>query len=147
MKLEEVTAYRANLVRHGYPQPDLNIIPARTPTCPRPIQAVPRPAGDERSPEDRLNKTERAFLAYLKTQDYRTIHVQEITLKLGWDTRYTPDFATIDAENRVTLWEVKGFMRDDARVKLFAAASKYRQWHFMLVRREAGQWRIEQVRV
>ena len=147
MKLEDAMVLRARLAARGVPQPDLNIIPARVPARPMAIQAASRPAGDGRLPEDRLNKTERAFLAYLKTQDYRTIHVQEITLKLGWDTRYTPDFATIDAENRVTLWEVKGFMRDDARVKLFAAASKYRQWRFMLVRREAGQWRIEQVRV
>jgi len=36
--------------------------------------------------------------------------------------------------------EVKGFMRDDAAVKLKMAAAAFPWWQFKLIRRINGQW-------
>jgi hypothetical protein len=94
--------------------------------------------------EKKLNKTERAFLAYLRAQG-REVGIQNITIKLGWDLRYTPDFMTLE-NGRVTFWETKGWMRDDARCKLYTAARKCVKWaDFILVKREGGQWKQTKV--
>src|SRR5258708_1512548 len=71
--------------------------------------------------EAKLNKLERDYLAHLRLQGKTWIGVQNITLKLGDDCRYTPDFWTLSVDE-LTAWEVKGFFRDDAKVKLKVAA-------------------------
>lgn len=62
--------------------------------------------------------------------------VQGLTLLLAPQCRYTPDFWTVNTDGTLTAWEVKGFWRDDARVKLKVAADKYR-WLASFV---AVQW-------
>ena len=89
--------------------------------------------------EEKLNKTERAWLNELRTRGIAEIGIQNVTLKLGADLRYTPDFNAV-VNGRWIYWEVKGFMRDDARVKLLAAARQFRHLDFVLVTRERGQW-------
>ena len=95
---------------------------------------------------DGLNKTERAFLGHLKRQDCGArVYAQSITLKLGNGVRYTPDFIVVD-EWRLTAYEVKGFMRDDAAVKLKVAATAYPRISFHLVtKRKGGGWDIQAV--
>ena len=64
--------------------------------------------------EAKLNKTERAFHEWLKRQGFLWIGVQNMTIKLAFDTRYTPDFVSydgIEGTARVTFWEVKGHWR------------------------------------
>jgi hypothetical protein len=56
-----------------------------------------------------------------------------ITLKLAPDTRYTPDFAVMLADGSIEFHEVKGFMEDDAWVKLKVAAEKF-PFRFVLVK-------------
>lgn len=94
------------------------------------------------TPEDRLNKTEKRFLAVLRsrTDRFSQVGIQDITLKLGWDTRYTADFSTVDYNRHVSLWEVKGFMRDDARVKLYAAAKQFPCFTFWKVEWDNAEW-------
>jgi len=103
-----------------------------------------------------LNKTEAAFLEYLKERfPHVDVLSQGITLKLGNGTRYTPDFfVSTDATNEHALpvcqcqaWEVKGFMRDDANVKLKVAAAKFSWITFYLVRRQGktGGWNIQRI--
>lgn len=89
--------------------------------------------------ELKLNKTERAWLEEMRRRGYRDIGVQDVTLKLGADLRYTCDFNAI-VNGRWTFYEVKGFMRDDARCKLLMAARKYRQLDFVKVERIKGDW-------
>ena len=48
-----------------------------------------------------------------------------MTLKLAKDTRYTPDFAVINKNGELEFHEVKGFMRDDALVKIKVAAEMF----------------------
>lgn len=98
----------------------------------------------------KLNKTEAAFEAYLRANTERTIHTQDITLTLGNGVRYTPDFSTWAklGDAFPAFFEVKGFMRDDAAVKLKVAAAMYPQFMFFLVHRDKTQtsgWRIEEV--
>lgn len=50
---------------------------------------------------------------------------ERMTLKLADDTRYTPDFFVLETDGTITLEEVKGFMRDDAAVKIKVAASLF----------------------
>jgi hypothetical protein len=121
-----------------------------------PMQPMPRPLADavdqivdfEIKPstdEAKLNKTEKAWLEELRRRGVVNIGIQDVTFKLGADLRYTPDFNAL-INGRWVYWEVKGFMRDDARVKLLAAARKYRHLDFVLVTREKGHWIETEVR-
>ena len=97
--------------------------------------------------EEKLNKTESAYLDELRCDpQYVAIHVQSLTLKLGDDCRYTPDFVTIDKEGKCKCHETKGFWRDDARVKIKAAARMYRWMEFVAVTKQKGDWQYEQIR-
>ena len=91
----------------------------------------------------KLNKTEARLGEYLGMRfPDSSIYAQEITFKLANGVRYTPDFilisplsATIDA------YECKGFMRDDAAVKIKVAAAKYPNICWRLIWIDDGQWR------
>jgi hypothetical protein len=69
-----------------------------------------------------MNKTEAAYEAYLGGLKVAgTIQFYEyeaVTLRLGKDTRYTPDFLVIAADGTLELHEVKaGKMQPDGSVK------------------------------
>ncbi len=92
-----------------------------------------------------LNRTEQAFLEFLKAHGWPTVLSQAITLRLGNGVRYTPDFVTVGPDEKAEAWETKGFMRDDAAVKLKVAASLYPWIKFHLVTRKKGEWIIQEV--
>lgn len=51
---------------------------------------------------------------------------EALTLKLGYDCRYTPDFLVLMADGEVQLHEVKGpHRREDAMVKIRVCATMY----------------------
>lgn len=89
--------------------------------------------------ECKLNKTESAYLEWLKRNNFQWIGVQNITLKLADDCRYTPDFFSID-NGKLQAREVKGFFRDDAKVKIKVAARLFPWIEFIVVRLEKGNW-------
>ena len=102
---------------------------------------------------DGLNKLERSFQAFLfKNPDrIQDIKVQDIILRLGNDCRYVPDFScwmNLGNGPEYCFWEVKGFMREDALVKLKVAARLYAPWKFFLVTKPKGSvdFHIEQVK-
>jgi hypothetical protein len=69
-----------------------------------------------------MNKTETAYAQVLEANK-RSGAISEwfyeaVTFKLGPDCRYTPDFMVIDCTGVISFYETKGFMRDDALVKL-----------------------------
>lgn len=104
-----------------------------------------------------LNKTEAAFQDHLKAQyPKEEIHAQSVTFKIGNGVRYTPDFVTFVRwedqeadECHCSAYEVKGFMRDDAAVKIKVAAHAYPRVAFFLVtKRKAaagGGWSIQRI--
>ena len=89
--------------------------------------------------EAKLNKTERAYLGYLRALGHPWIGIQNITLKLADDCRYTPDLSTLDVGG-FTFWEVKGHMRDDAKVKLQVAARLFPWAKFVIVKAAGTGW-------
>lgn len=74
----------------------------------------------------KMNRTEAAYGLVLEARKraglIREYHFQALTLKLGDDCRYTPDYLVVNEDWTLELHEVKGFMRDDALVKLKVCA-------------------------
>lgn len=90
--------------------------------------------------EAKLNKTEAEYLMYIRCLGFAWIGVQNITLKLGHDCRYTPDFVTVDKNGHLDVREVKGFFRDDAKVKIKVAARMFPWMTFQVVRKAKTGW-------
>lgn len=59
---------------------------------------------------------------------------EPVKLRLARRTFYTPDFLVRHKDGSLELVEVKGFWRDDARVKLKVAAEQYPMFRFRAVR-------------
>ncbi len=108
-----------------------------------------------KEPGDGMNKTERAFAEMLNqnlsSRQYQWAR-EPLKLRLAGRTWYTPDFGVwylfnVEASlGNLTLVEVKGFMRDDASVKIKVAANLYPMWRFLLVRREGRHgWNVREV--
>ena len=94
-----------------------------------------------------MNKTEQAYADQL--EQLRQIGriawwlFEAVTLKLGDDCRYTPDFLVVHTDRTLELVEVKGFWRDDAKVKIRVAAERFPWFRFTAVRRAHGAWQAE----
>ena len=94
-----------------------------------------------------MNRTEAAFADFLRAMPALShIEREGMALKLGNGVRYTPDFSAWNEADRVLeLFEVKGFMRDDASVKIKTCAWAYPYFRLWLVKRSRGTWSIERV--
>ena len=75
---------------------------------------------------------------------------EPITFRLADKTRYTPDFMVQYPDGLIEFAEVKGFWRDDARVKWKVVAEQFPQFVFAAVqernKKAGGGWRIEYAR-
>ncbi|MBB2928370.1 DUF1064 domain-containing protein [Paraburkholderia silvatlantica] len=89
----------------------------------------------------KMNKSEAAYAQYLEALKsvgkVLWFRFEGIKLRLADNTFYTPDFAVIVASGALELHEFKGFMEEDANVKLKAAAAQY-PFAFRLVRKAKG---------
>ncbi len=76
-----------------------------------------------------MNKTEQAYadhLEMLKSTGFVLWYAFEgMTFKIAEGCRYTPDFMVMNSALQLECHEVKGFWRDDGRVKIKAAADKF----------------------
>lgn len=97
--------------------------------------------------EEKLNRWERQWLSILRqlvtTRTLTWIGVQNITLKLANDLRYTCDFFTVDVNGKFQGWEVKGFKRPKNMQKLKMAARLFPWIEFVLITKENGNWKQE----
>ncbi len=97
----------------------------------------------------RMNKLEAAYAHLLDghiVARYVARHwFGAIKLRLADKTWYAPDFLVLTTNGLLEFHEVKGFMRDDAAVKLKVAAELYPLFTFRLVRRVKGAWDIRTV--
>ena len=95
-----------------------------------------------------MNKTEEAYSWVLEARkqagEIRWWAYEQMTLKLAEGVRFTPDFAVLTIGPRLEFHEVKGYMRDDARVKLRCAAVLF-PFKFLLVRKSGQGWEITEV--
>lgn len=100
-------------------------------------------------PSEKMNKTESAYDAHLWNRRHSgqiLWHAFEaITLRLAPKTTYTPDFLLLTSDLFLEVHETKGFIRDDAIVKLKTAAKLF-PFRFKLVRKGTGGiWDIKEI--
>lgn len=96
--------------------------------------------------EEKLNKTEAAYLKYLRELNMKWIGIQNITLKLANDTRLTPDFSFIQNSGRFVFVDVKGFQREDALIKMKVAARQFPMFDFLIVKKAGTGWDTRKVK-
>lgn len=93
-----------------------------------------------------MNKTEVAYAQALRFRQLAgeivSYRFEALKLKLAANTFYTPDFV-VTFPDRIECHEVKGFWRDDARVKIKVAAQMFPEFVFVAVRSEKGKWIYE----
>jgi len=94
-----------------------------------------------------MNKTEAAYADHLKLRQMAgeiiTYRFEAFKLRLADNTFYSPDFV-VTCQHQIECHEVKGFWRDDARVKIKVAAALFPEFAFIAVQygKKTG-WTIE----
>jgi hypothetical protein len=92
-----------------------------------------------------MNGLESAYAERLKvlcmTGEIREWKFEAVTLVVARPpqakpSRYTPDFFVVNKDGEIEFHETKGFMQEDARVKLKCAAEQY-PFKFVVVRKQA----------
>lgn len=122
-----------------------------------------KPHGRIRPPKS-MNKGETAYYAHLAMEQrlgaVAFFEYEGITLKLGEDLRYTPDFLVMLADGSIQFHEIKGrkkfkrpdgsviregpFVEEDARAKIVMAAAKF-PFPFRMVWPAAnGEWEAKE---
>ena len=94
-----------------------------------------------------LNKTEQSYANYLSNlQAVGGIlwhKFEGIKLRLADNTFFSPDFAVMMPDGQIHIKEVKGYMMDDANVKIKVASDQY-PFRFFIVRarskKDGGGW-------
>lgn len=69
---------------------------------------------------------------------------EAVKLRLADKTFYTCDFLVLMADNSLEMHEVKGFLMDDANVKIKCASEKF-PFKFLLIKWVRGQWDIKEI--
>jgi hypothetical protein len=97
-----------------------------------------------------MNRWEAAYAAELERRksagEVLWWRFESVKLRLAAATFYTPDFCVMLADGTLELHEVKGFWRDDARVKIKVAADMYPiVFRAVSIRpkRDGGGWKEE----
>lgn len=103
--------------------------------------------------ESKLNKTETAYLAWLRALGDDWIGIQSITFKIGADLRFTPDFLAINKEGLRAI-DVKGFWKstgkphieDDALVKIKVCGRLFPWCRFLIAWRDGAIWQHREIK-
>jgi hypothetical protein len=97
-------------------------------------------------PTDRYrNKTERAFaLTYLDPLLFagtiRSYAYEAIKVRLGDGAWYLPDYTVWYPDDLIQMIEVKGWLRESARIRFLVARDLFPQFSWRMVQRKQGQW-------
>ncbi len=116
-----------------------------------------QPASD--SIDDEMNKTERAYAAYLESRKLAGEIVWYgyacLTLRLAKRTHFRVDFAVVNADGGLVLIDVKGskktkrgatyFAREDAKLKIKVAARLFPCFSFKIAWRDGSVWCEEEM--
>lgn len=90
-----------------------------------------------------MNKLEARYARELEIQkntgQILAYWYEGIKFRLADKTFYSPDFLVMKADNSLEIHETKGFMMDDAAVKLKCAAEKF-PFKFVLVKWQKSAW-------
>jgi len=110
-------------------------------------QPPPANARGRTAVKDGMNSLERRYADHLLSLqlagEILSFSFERHNLKLADRTYYKPDFEVMLTDGTIEFHEVKGFMRDDANVKIKVAAQQFPQYVFRLVQwdRKTG-WKI-----
>ena len=100
----------------------------------------------------RMNALEQRYAYRLETRrqqgEIKSFQFEPRKLTLAPRTTYTPDFRVVMPDGSMEFHEVKGFWRDDARVKIKVAAAKFKQYTFRTVKWDSKKrdWKVQEVR-
>jgi len=102
-----------------------------------------------RLPAGKMNKTEEAYSQTLELEKHSGEIVfwkfEGLKLRLADNTFLTPDFMVMRRDGVIELRDVKGFLMEDANVKMKVAASLY-PFVFKIVRKaKGGFWDVTEV--
>lgn len=90
-----------------------------------------------------MNKTEAAYAQHLEvlkhTGDVLWYRFEGLKFRLADKTFLTPDFVVMNRNHVIELHDVKGFMMDDANVKMKVAADQY-PFDFYIIRKTKSFW-------
>ena len=97
-----------------------------------------------------MNKTESEYdsmlAMQLKAGFIKWYCFEGMKFRLADKTFYNPDFIIMNDQNQIEVHEVKGFWRDDARVKIKVAAEMY-PFIFKAIKKKTkkggGGWEVE----
>jgi len=99
---------------------------------------------------DRMNKLEERYAGHLEAQRRAGRIVfwryESVKFRLADLTWYTPDFYLMRADGGIEIHETKGWMEDDANVKIKTAAEQFPELLFVLVKLDKGEWRYKRYR-
>jgi hypothetical protein len=102
-----------------------------------------------RLPAGKMNKTEEAYAAHLELRkqggDVLWYRFEGMKLRLADNTFFTVDFPLMRKDGTIECHEVKGFMTEDANVKIKIAADQY-PFKFFIIRKSKIGWKITPVR-
>lgn len=98
-----------------------------------------------------MNKTEYRYLTEvilpgMSSGKYLWWGFEKVKLKLADRTTYTPDFLVMRSDGRLEFHEVKGYPRDDWRVKWKVCIEMFPICDFVLVRYVKGNWIVERAK-
>jgi hypothetical protein len=107
----------------------------------RPVAYVPR--------DPFRNETERRYAAQLALEMKAGVITyyayQYFRLPLARGAHYTPDFASWLPDGRIRLDEVKGFLREAARIRHLMAVERYPQFIWRMLEWKDGRWAEKKV--
>lgn len=101
-----------------------------------------RPTTDE----DKLNQTEKLYLKWLRNQRNAWIGIQCITLKLGHDCRYTPDFWALDDDGLRCIDTKGGHTWEDSLIKIRVAARLYPFIRFLIAEKNGEVFEHKEIK-
>lgn len=96
-----------------------------------------------------MNRTEAAYANYLEglkhAGEVLWYRFEGVKLRLADNTFFTADFAVMVRDRTLEMHEVKGFMTDDANVKIKVAADSYPLTFKVIRKGPGGVWQTEDV--
>ena len=97
--------------------------------------------------KDGMNSLERRYADHLRNRqlagEIHSFAYERHNLKLADKTYYKPDFEVMLPDGAIEFHEVKGFMQEDANVKIKVAAGQFPQFVFRLVQWDRLEgWKI-----
>ena len=114
----------------------------------QPIQEAMK-VGRQRAVDDKYkSKAERLYAYELELQQQQGVitwwNYEPWTLVIveaaGKRCRYTPDFVALQCDGMIRCVEIKGFLREAARIRFLAARERYPFLRFTMIRRTKSGW-------